>query len=38
MTKVSDVSNRAKRAFKNFFMVKNNTDEEIAKLIKKCMK
>ena len=32
--KVSDVSNRAKRAFKNFFMLKNNTDEEIAKLIK----
>ena len=32
--KVSDVSIRAKRAFKNFYMIKNNTDEEIAKFDK----
>ena len=33
--KNSDVSIRAKKAFKNFYMINNNTDEEIANLIKK---
>ena len=34
IAKVSDVSIRAKKAFKNFYMIKNNTDEEIAKFDK----